>query len=388
MKSIRILTLITESWLLGGAQRCVLTTICALKDKGYHVELACGPGGPLVDKALQRGIPVTTFPSLVRSITPYLDSLFLFEIYRFLKLRKFDIIHTHSTKAGLLGRLAAKFCKVPVIIHTIHGTPFVAGGGRFLNKALIFAEKASASFTDKLIAVGHLVKKEFLDAGVCEDSKIEIIYSAIDFDRFNVNVDIHYKKKSLGIVASDALVVGTVGHLVTCKGHKYFIQAASQLVKVFPNIYFLIAGEGTLREELENQISHLNLESTVKLLGDRNDVPEILSIIDLYVQPSLWEGLPRTIVEAMYMKRPVIASAVNAIPELIEDGKTGILVPPKDVSALASAIEKLLENPDERKRLGENAYQRVFPEFSADLMVDRIEDLYLRLLAEKLPEKL
>jgi glycosyltransferase involved in cell wall biosynthesis len=256
-----------------------------------------------------------------------------------------------------------------------------------LNKALILSEKSVAPFTDKLIAVGNLVKKEFLDARICDDSKIEVIYSAIDFDKFDVDVDIHYKKKSLGI-ASDALVIGTVGHLVTCKGHKYFIQAASQLVRVFPNICFIIVGEGPLKEELENQISHLNLASTVKLLENREDVPEILSIMDVYVQPSLWEGLPRTIVEAMYMKRPVIASSVNAIPELIEDGNTGILVPPKDVLALANAIESLLENPDERKRLGENAYRRVFPEFSADLMVDKIENLYLRLLAEKLPGKL
>ena len=386
MKKIRVLHIITESWLLGGAQRNTLTTIQGLKRKGYNIELACGPGGPMVDAALDSEIPVTIFDSMVREISPILDLRYLIENYKFLKRKQFDIVHTHSTKAGLLGRLAAKLAQVHIIIHTIHGIPFAAGRGRVLNSASIIFEKFVASFTDKLIAVGNLVKQEFLNAGICQDFKIETIYSGINFDQFDISIDPIHKKMELGITPN-ALVVGAVGHLVECKGHKYLIEAAAKLKQSFPNLTFIIAGEGPLRHELEAQIAQIGLKPIFKLLGDRDDVPEILSIMDVYVQPSLWEGLGRAMTEAMYMKRPVIASAVNAIPELIEDGKTGILVPPKDVSALANAIEKLLENPDEQKRLGENAHRRVFPDFSADLMVDKIENLYLRLLAEKLPEK-
>lgn len=383
MQNIKILHIITESCLLGGAQRNTLITMQGLKHRGYIVELACGPGGPMVDLSLDLGLPVKIIDSMVREISPITDLDCLMQIYGFLKQRRFDIIHTHSTKAGLLGRLAGKLAQVPIIIHTIHGTPFAADRNRVLRYGMILSEKLAGMSTDKLIAVGDLVKQEFLNAGICRDTKIETIYSGIDFDEFDIDININHKKLELGI-APDAPVVGAVGHLVECKGHKYLIEAAVQIKETFPDITFIIAGEGPLRNELEAQISRLDLESTFRLLGDRDDVPEILSIMDVYAQPSLWEGLGRAMTEAMYMKKPVIASNVNAVPELVENGKTGVLVPPRDVSALVEAIKNLLENEDKRRALGRSAHKRVFPAFSADLMIGKIEDLYLRLIDKKL----
>ena len=382
----KILHIITESWLLGGAQRNTLITIQGLKRKGYNVELACGPGGPMVDAALDSGIPVTIFDSMVREISPILDFRCLIENYKFLKQKRFDIVHTHSTKGGIITRFAAKLSGVPIIVHTIHGTPFQWGFSWVLNKTAILLEKNAALFSDKLIAVANLVKQEFLDVNICPPEKIETIYSGIDFRMFDISVDLEAKKRELRITP-DEQVVGTVGHLVERKGHIYLIEAAQQVLGKTPNVKFIIAGEGPYRPEIEKKIAECNLNHKVILLGDRNDVPELLSIMDIYVQPSLAEGLGRSMTEALYMKLPVIATAVNAVPELIEHEKTGLLIPPKEPQAIADAIQDLLSHPEKRKQLGENAHRRVFPDFSADLMVDRIENLYLRLLAKKLPEK-
>ena len=383
--SIKILHIITESWILGGAQRNTLITIQGLKRKGYDVELACGPGGPMVDAALDSEIPVTIFNSMVREIAPILDLRCLIENYKFLKQKQFDIVHTHSTKGGIITRFAAKLVGVPIIVHTIHGTPFQWGFSWVLNKTAVLLEKIVALFSDKLVSVADLVKQEFLDVNICQAEKIETIYSGIDFSAFDVSVDVEAKKRELGIMP-DGQVVGTVGHLVERKGHIYLIEAAQQVLEEMPNVKFIIAGEGPYRAEIEKKIAECNLNHKVMLLGDRDDVPELLSIMNIYVQPSLAEGLGRSMTEALYMKRPVIATAVNAVPELIEHEKTGLLIPPKEPQAIADAIQDLLSHPEKRKRLGENAHRKVFPEFSADLMVDRIENLYLRLLAENCPK--
>ena len=385
--SIKTLHIITESWILGGAQRNTLITIQGLKRKGYTVELACGPGGPMVDAALDSEIPVTIVNSMVREIAPILDLRCLIENYKFLKRNRFDFVHTHSTKGGIIVRFAAKLAGVPIIVHTIHGTPFQWGFSWALNKTAILLEKIVALFSDKLIAVANLVKQEFLDVNICPGEKIETIYSGIDFSAFDVSVDVEAKKKELGI-RPDEQIVGTVGHLVERKGHIYLIEAAQQILEKTPNVRFIIAGEGPYRQEIEKKIVECKLSDKVMLLGNRDDVPELLSIMDIYVQPSLAEGLGRSMTEALYMKRPVIATAVNAVPELIEHEKTGLLIPPKEPQAIADAIQDLLSHPEKRKRLGENAHRKVFPEFSANLMVNRIENLYLRLLAEKLPERL
>lgn len=382
MRSVRVLHVITACTLLGGAQRNTLLTVEGLRRRGYDVELASGPGEPMVEAARRLGVPLTIFPSMVRNISPLRDIRCLFENLRLLSRHAFDIVHTHSTKAGIIARFAARHAGVPIIVHTIHGTPFRRELSPVLNRVAMLLERAAASGTDRLIAVAELIKQEFLAARICSPEVIETIYSGIDFTDFDIDVDVDQKKRRLGIPL-DHDVVGTVGHLLEHKGHIYLIEAAERVLRTIPNVTFLIAGEGRYRAETVAAIVARGLERRVLLLGARDDVPELLRVMDVYVQPSIAEGLGRSVTEALYTRRAVVATAVNAVPELIEHDRTGLLVPPRSSRAIADAIAHLLAHPDTRRVLGNNGHHRVFSEFSSVAMLDRIDSLYRRLLDER-----
>ena len=380
----RVLHVITESWLMGGAQRHTLLTLEGLAARGYDVALACGPGAPLVTAARRLGIPVTVFGSMVRNISPLRDLRCLIDNLRFLRRQRFDLVHTHSSKAGIATRFAAHRAGVPVIVHTIHGTPFRRELRSLVNRLAMLLERAAARRTHRLIAVAELVKQEFVDAGICAAERIETIYSGVDFTPFDVTVDADATKRALGIPAAHH-VVGTVGHLMDHKGHRYLIDAARRVVDTTPDVTFLIAGEGPARAATEARIAAHGLEAHVRLLGDRDDVPALLAIMDVYVQPSLAEGLGRSMTEALYARRAVVATAINAVPEVVEHERTGLLVPPRSADAIADAIVGLLAQPDRRRWLGEQGHRRVSTEFTANAMIERIDRLYRRLLADRAP---
>jgi glycosyltransferase involved in cell wall biosynthesis len=346
------------------------------------VALVSGPGEGLVPAARQAGVPVTVLDSMRRRISPVTDLRCLLDTLRFLRQQPFDIVHTHSSKAGITARFAAHRAGVPVIVHTIHGTPFRRELHPLLNRMAITLERAAASFTHRLIAVGDLVKREFVDARICAADKIDTIYSGIDFTHFDVVIDVAEKKRTLGI-PRDHHVVGTVGHLFEHKGHRYLVDAARRLLQWLPKITVVIVGEGPARAQLEARIAAAGLERTVLLLGDRHDVGELLAIMDVYVQPSLAEGLGRSLTEALYSRRAVVATAINAVPEVIEHERTGLLVSPRSADALAAAIRQLLDDPIKRRVLGDTGHRRVAGAFGAEAMIEHIDRLYQRLIEER-----
>ena len=384
----KILHIITESN-LGGAQRNTLLSIKGLKELGYNVELACGAYGPgeplkLVQEAEKDGIKTHILFSLERKVNPFHDIEAFLEIQKILGKEKFAIIHTHSSKAGVLGRWAAYFTKIPIIIHTVHGNSFHPNQSWLKKEFYRWSEKITSQITTKLIPVGYVVADEIIEAGVASRDKLSVIHSGINFEKFDKAFDSKAIRAGIGI-SPDNFVVGTVGSLVPCKGHHYLIEAIATVHSIIPNVHLILVGDGPLRGELEQHGYNLNIANNISFLGYRDDVPELLSIMDVFVISSLWEGVGRALTEAMYMERPVVGTAVNGVPELIKHNVNGLLVPSKNSQALAKAILTLIQNRDKAKIFGERAKKHVYPEFSVELMVQRIHELYQQLLKIKSP---
>ena len=372
--SPRVLQLITESHPFGGAQRYVYQLLSALHDR-FDLHLVCGGSGDLVAAALTLGVPVTVIRDLDNGHHPARDLRALLAIRRLIRQHQFDVVHTHSTKAGLLGRFAARLAGAPHILHTVHGSPFLGGDRPLVRRLSLLGEKAAARWTRLLLPVGEAVADEYLRAGIAARSRMLTIHGGVDFEQLDRAGDGLAARRELGLNRQHKVVLA-VGHLVPAKGYFYLIEAASQVCAKRRRARFLIAGEGPLHEPLTRYLSQAGLDGRFLLLGARDDVPTLLAMADVFVLPSLWEGLQRSLIEAMHLRKPVVASAIGGAQELVVEGKTGRLVKPADPAALASAILDLLSAPESARTLGEAARARVYPALSAQVMVDRIMRIY------------
>lgn len=333
-------------------------------------------------KALGEGMNLTIIPYLQREINPLKDFLSLVRLYFFIKRGDFDIVHTHTSKAGVLGRIASKLAKVSVIIHHTHGHVFKGMFNPFLTRIFILIEKVMALITDKIITLTQLGKEDLIQYGIAKPSKFVVIPSGIDLKRFlRVRVNIEEKKKSLGI-RDDYPVIGTVAHLVERKGYFYLIKAIAQVKKDYPEIKVLIVGEGYLRNHLENRVEKLGMQKNFLFLGARDNVEEIYPLLDLFILSSVNEGMGRALLEAMACGKAVVATKVMGIPELVIDGVSGILVPPKDSDALAEEIINLLRDRNKLRKMGKAGREmvRACSYFDSKAMVKRIENLYQELI--------
>lgn len=240
-------------------------------------------------------------------------------------------------------------------------------------------ERYAASLSDALITVSELNKQEAINENLAPPEKFTTIYSGIDLSRFEVKVERNEKILSLGLLPSQP-IIGTIGRLTTQKAPLDFVTAAKIVIQQKPDVQFIMVGDGPLASEVRQAIGD---EQRIKLLGFRDDVPEILSILDLFVLSSLWEGLGRALTEAMIVGVPAAATAVDGVPELVTHQQTGLLSPPGDPARLAENIVWLLNHPEDARKMGQRAKNRVVPTFSAERMVAKIEALYERLLIEK-----
>jgi len=324
------------------------------------------------------GIKTITIPDLVRKVCPLHDvKAFLSLIKMFLK-EKPHIVHTHTSKAGILGRWAAFLARVPVIIHTPHGHVFWGYFGKWKTRLFILTEKLTALITDKIIMLTEREKRDHLALRVAPPEKFEVIHSGVDLGKFfNVSVDNTVMRTNLGI-PEDSFVVGTAGRLTPVKGHRYLIEAARRIVDIGPDTNFVFLGDGELLEELKNLATRLGVEKNVTFLGWRPDVAEVMSIFDVFVLPSLNEGMGRVLVEAMALGKPVIASDVGGISDLVIHGRNGLLVPVADFDALADEIESLMTNSEKREKMGYEG-KKMAVSYSADSMVRKIDRLYREL---------
>jgi len=394
MEKIKVIHIITRLDKGGSAENTLLTAggldkqiYDVLLVKGLSIEsgMAEGEAGAVeksIREAEKEGVRIITVPGLIRRISPFYDFKTFFALIKILRYERPHIIHTHTSKAGILGRWAAYFCRAPIIIHTPHGHVFWGYFGRLKTAFYIILEKITANITDKIIALTEQEKNDHLHFRIASGDKFSVVHSGIKLDKFsNLSADPATMRRKLGIAEGD-LVVGTTGRLTPVKGHRHLIEAAGNIVDARPNTTFVFLGDGELSDELKNMASRLGMKEKVKFLGWRPDVAEVMSVFDLFVLPSLNEGMGRVLVEAMALGKPIVASDVGGIPDLVVHGKNGCLVPPGDAQSLSAAIRDLLENPEKRKRMGENG-KKIAADYGADEMVQKIALLYQNMLQLK-----
>ena len=390
MEKIKVAHIITR-FDKGGSSENTFLTVMGLDGVKYDVKLIKGLSlesemGVREVRAVEHnlaeversGIRTVTIPELVRKVSPLYDlKAFISLIKMFLK-EKPHIVHTHTSKAGILGRWAAFFARIPIIVHTPHGHVFWGYFNRLTTLAFIILEKLTAFITDKIITLTEHEKRDHLKFGIAPATKFSIIHSGVDLGKFlNVSDDDTVIRRNLGI-PEDSFVVGTAGRLTPVKGHRYLIEAARKIVDVRPDTTFVFLGDGELLDELKNMATELGVEENVKFLGWRSDVAEVMSVFDVFVLPSLNEGMGRVLVEAMALGKPVIASNVGGISDLVINGKNGYLLPVGDVETFAVRIKELLDDPGKREEMG-NTGQKYAAGYSSEEMVKKIDRLYREL---------
>jgi glycosyltransferase involved in cell wall biosynthesis len=310
--------------------------------------------------------------------------LTLIELTFFLKRNNYHIVHTHNSKAGFIGRLAAILAGVPVIIHTVHGFAFhdqEPAWRQFLFRNL---ERLASRWCDKMIFISQPLIEWALREQVAIKEKIVKIYSGIDLDLFQpVTAD-----KKLGIragwgIAGDDKVIGIVSKLWEGKGHDILIKAFKKIIKERNDVKLIIVGEGYLMEDLVKLVEKLDITSSVLFTGFQADVSGIISTFDIGVLPSFFEGMGRVLLEAMAMEKPVVASNVGGIPDLVDNGINGFLTKPGDIDELYDALNKLLNNHELSINMGKQGRKKVSDKFSSKAMVKLIHNLYTECLAKK-----
>ena len=332
-----------------------------------------------VEQARKNKVEVIALPSLVRSIRPIKDFRALFSLIWLIMKEKPDIVHTHSSKGGILGRLAAKIAGVPHIIHTPHGHVFYGHFGAFASKAFLWIEKVFSKFTDRVVALTDGEKNDYINLSVCSSEKLCKIHSGVDVKKFmHTNGNRVEKRRSLGLDQNEA-VIGFVGWLLPIKGPDYLLKAMDDVWRWHPEASLVMVGKGDLDVDLRAEALKKNANGKVKFMGWREDIDEIMPLFDMLVLPSLNEGMGRVLVEAMAAGKPVVASRVGGIPDLVRHAETGYLVPPADEEALADGIKKLLDDPEKAKQMGLRGKEYCH-QFSLDAMVSKLDDLYSDLM--------
>lgn len=378
MKGLRVLHVITRL-IVGGAQENTLATVAGLRARGHEVMLVTGPSsgaeGSLLGRARALGIEPVVVPELVREVRPTRDLIALGRLYRLIRAGRFDLVHTHTSKAGALGRVAARLALTPVVVHTPHGHVFDGYFGPTATHTFLALERGLAHLDDTMIAISDRCRADHLRLGVGRAQRFVTIPSGIPAppdDRDAARV-------AMGL-ADGELAIGCVGRLASVKGQAILLDAFARLARRHPEARLVLVGDGPCRDELQALAGRLHLDGTVRFLGLRDDASALLAGFDLYVQPSLNEGMGRALAQAMAAGVAVIATDAPGPAELVGVDGAGLLVPAGDPNALAAAIEALLDDEPRRLAAGEFARKRAVEFWSEDDMVDAIEGLYLRLV--------
>jgi len=379
-RKINILYVITKLE-LGGAQKQLLSLIRGLNKEKFQPYLLTGQDGLLVDAAAMiPDLRLIRCKFLERPIHPAKDILALFSLYCFIKNNNIDIVHTHSSKSGILGRCAARLAGIRVIIHTVHGWSFHDHQHNIPYHLYMFLEKFCAAFTSKIIVVSRSDKEKGLAHSVGRRDQYELI-------RYCVN-DLEFKNRGTPPAAREKLglsgkgpVIGMVACLKKQKSPLDFIKLAAAVKKEFPGAKFILAGDGALHNKVCSLLKKLKLEGEVILLSWRNDIPLILSSLDVFVLTSRWEGLPIAALEAMAAGVPLVATDTGGIREVITDGKTGYLVKPGDIQSMRNRVCALLKDPGQRNEFVRLSRESIGSgEFSLGNMLRDTEGIYSGLL--------
>ncbi len=385
MNRIRVLRVIARLNVGGPALHAALLTE-RLDPVRYHTQLVAGRESPgeanyltLRGRSLEN---LSILPSLGREIGAQ-DLIAFARLYRLVRKMRPHIVHTHTAKAGALGRLAARLAGVPVVIHTYHGHIFQGYFPSLKTRLFLNTERWLARGTDRLLTVSEAVRQDLLRRGIGSPERLSVVPLGLDLDPL-IQCEMVRGQLRAELGVGDVPLVGIIARLVPIKRHEDFLAAATVVASRIPNCRFLVVGDGELRGRLEARSRELGLGGRVHFLGWRGDLPRIYADLDLVALSSANEGLPVSLIEAMAAGRPVVATRVGGVPDLVEHGVTGLLVSPEDPAALAEATMALLTDPERRRAMGEAGRKRVHPAFSAERLVEDIDRLYTELLAVKL----
>ena len=377
-KKTRVLLIITRLT-TGGDTNVVLDIASHLNNHPrFAADLAAGPVPPeevdLTFLARERNIPTRIVPCLINHIDPMLNMRAILQLRKLMIKGQYEIVHTHSSVAGVIGRIAALSAGVPAIVHHVHGWGIQEGMSAGMRTLYLGLERLCASFTKRLIVVSRPTRQKGLAYRIGREDQYALIYNGIQLEKFRQKYDERQVRLELGL-DPDCRVVGMIGRLDRQKNPLDFIRAAAIVRKRYQKVQFLIAGEGVLRNECRSLIQDLNLDGNFFLLGFRNDVEKIMAVLDLIVSSSLWEGLPVVFQEAMSAGKPIVANDVDGASDVIIDGETGYRVAPHKPAEMAERILNLLGSDDLCKRMG-LAAQRNAESFSSEQMLDRLVSLY------------
>lgn len=376
---VKVLHVITKFW--AGAGGNTLLSAAGMDRRRYEIWVAGCEGGPLWDRATAEGVKTVQLRRFHETIAPLADLGVLWQLVRLIRRERFSIVHTHSSKAGILGRLAAWLCRTPVIVHTFHGFSFHDFMGRARRRAYILIERTVRPMTDEIFAVAPRVAREAVETGLANPGRISVVPSAVELDRIPERPDSGIRAE-FGIPA-DAPLIGTVGRLDPQKAPRDFVRMAAIVAMARPDARFMMVGDGSLEAETRDLAGRLGLP--VVFTGQRPDGPQIASSFDVFVISSLYEGLGRGLTEALASGRPVVATAVNGVPDLVEPGATGLLAPPARPDALARNVLWMLDHPAEARAMGERGRARVRAIFDPPSMCARLDAAYCRLLGLPAP---
>lgn len=373
-------TLLTCLWL---TEKYDLVLVHGLSLESQMTDLEKNNVNAQIDAAKRKGVNVIPLKALVRKINPFQDICAFISLWRLIFLEKPEIVHTHSSKAGILGRLAAKLTGVPIIVHTPHGHVFYGHFDAVTSRIFLTIEKIFDLITDCTIALTEGEKRDYIDMSVTSPNKLHTIHSGVDIERFrNDHISPTSLKQQLGI-SPKSLIVGTVGWLLPIKGPTVLLEAMMPIWQKQIDAVLIYVGKGELERPLKKEVDRRNIKDKVIFLGWRNDVDKIMSIFDVFVLPSLNEGMGRVLVEAMAAGKPVVASDVGGIPDIVKHRQTGFLSGPGNVDALSYYIEKLLLDEPMRAEMGHSG-RKMSQDFSVKKMIARIDTLYLSLLKREL----
>lgn len=388
MKTAHIITRL----IIGGAQENTLFNV----DDQHHIHgdevcLITGPGlgpeGTLEQRARDRGLDLKLLPELRRNLHPWNDFRCYFALKKLLREYQPDIVHTHSSKAGILGRRAAHALGIPCV-HSIHGAAFHFGQPKMLYSAYKLAEKIAEPWCQHFITVCDAMTQQYVDAGIGTADKYTTVYSGMDVDRFlNPGRTRDDVRAALSLNDSD-IVVGKVARLFNLKGHEYLVEAAPEIVRRVPNVRFLLVGDGILKDRLQQRIAELNLTEHFIFVGlvRPDEVAEYLHAMDVVVHTSVWEGLARVLPQALICGKPIVSYDIDGAPEVCISDETGFLVPSRSINELADAVGRLCADETLRRRLGNTGRERFTNQFRHEFMTERIREIYSQVLAADKPD--
>lgn len=382
---MRVAHIITRL-IVGGAQENTIATVLGLQERPQvKVHLfsgpTTGPEGSLQPMVAQIPGLLTIVPQLVRPLHPWKDALAWRKLTQLLRHRRPDIVHTHSGKAGVLGRFAARRAGVPVIVHTIHGPSFGEFQGALANVLFSAAERAASRVTTHFVSVAQAMTRQYLAAGIGRPDQYSRIFSGFDLKPFLDARNDRIVRARYGLAPGD-FVIGKIARLFKLKGHEDLLAAAPTIVAACPQAKFLLVGDGNWRERYESRVREIGLARSFVFTGllAPSEVPAVIGIMDLLVHLSRREGLPRALPQALAARKPVIAYDCDGAGEVCVENETGYLVAPGHLAQLTERVVHLAQHPAHREKLGSRGQALVRECFPVEKMVEDLYQLYVRLV--------